>query len=321
MNNSLIYSSILHIVVICILVFGLPHYVPNTENKPYIMVVDLVSISEITNIKATLNKPKDSKNSKFKENKLLLDTKYNQEVVQKTKDPLKKNTATTTKLNEKNIEKIPSTTKETHEVTHPKNVKNTNKEQEKQNNTKPLNSQDAKQQQWNRVVMKSLENIQQKQSLSGEKSKKDKKHQINAKDKTKLNLSNEIDNIIEGETSKSFNPNLEISISSRDAIRSQLERVWNQSAFGAGYSAEEKERLKEMTVKIKISLALDGTIINVQAFQNSFIQKRNTLYQKFVDSAIRAVYTASPLRQLPPESKYEAWKEMELRFSAGGRIQ
>jgi hypothetical protein len=109
-----------------------------------------------------------------------------------------------------------------------------------------------------------------------------------------------------------FNAALGLSMSELSAIRSQLSRAWNTSAFNG---ANENP---DMEVTLILELDKKGNIVQIKPKTNENYANR-AIYRVFLDSAIRAIKSASPLRGLSPE-KYEVWHEIEVRFDASGMI-
>ena len=119
-----------------------------------------------------------------------------------------------------------------------------------------------------------------------------------------------MDDAVQGETNTDYNPDLPMSISEISAIRSQIERAWNASAFSGG-----DENLS-MKVTLRVGLDKDGNVLSVRPVSQS---GSGSTYRAFVDSAVRAVHDASPLKNLPAD-KYHSWQEIELSFDSNGMI-
>lgn len=96
-----------------------------------------------------------------------------------------------------------------------------------------------------------------------------------------------------------------LSMTELDAIRSQIASCWSIPA-GA-------KDVEQMSVVLKISIDLDGTVSNVAIAEKKSAITVNEFYQVFIDSAIRAVKKCSPLKNLNPE-RYNSWKAIELNF-------
>ncbi len=331
MNKGLVYSIALHLVLMLTLVFGLPFYHFSTPSKDYAIVIDVVPITSVTNLKASF-KQKGSKikekSEKQDEKKPLIEQKEDIAQKIKTNKINNKQDKTITEDNsieqnkqidiKENITELPikrknkNDTKKQNDIPNKKSNDRNDNNKKKAPETNKKNKKDNNKQEWNRVVMKSLEAIN---NIAKEHSKIDKKTK-NSKD-NKKNTNDDIDNIISGETNKEYHEELPISISELDAIRSHIEERWNQAYYGASYFASENK--EAMHVKVIISLTIDGIVKNVTPLLDNG-SNQNPLYPKFVDSAIRAVYNASPIKNLPPKSKYSIWSEIQLTFNSGGSI-
>lgn len=95
-----------------------------------------------------------------------------------------------------------------------------------------------------------------------------------------------------------------LSSSVSDAIRRQVEDNWNVPAGAADAG--------DLTVEIRILLSPDGEVRRVDIVDQTRLSA-DTFYRAMAESARRAVFQASPLRDLPPE-KYEAWREITFTF-------
>ena len=130
------------------------------------------------------------------------------------------------------------------------------------------------------------------------------------KEKTKNKLDKEFDDIsdaIEGDTNQVYNDSLPMSQSEKDTIRSQIEQKWNVSSFNG-----MDLRNVDLRVVLHIKLDVDGTVLDVKVVKTP--NSNSLAYRSMVESAKRAVYAASPLKNLPT-NKYNTWKEIELPFN------
>ncbi|MDE3015774.1 MAG: TonB C-terminal domain-containing protein [Pseudomonadota bacterium] len=106
--------------------------------------------------------------------------------------------------------------------------------------------------------------------------------------------------------SSQYNPQLPMSISETDAIRSQIARCWNVPA-----GARDAQNL---VVVLRIQLEPDGSVTKVElASGNESRYNSDSFFRAAADSAMRAVRECSPLKKLPPQ-KYQTWHDMELTF-------
>ena len=106
--------------------------------------------------------------------------------------------------------------------------------------------------------------------------------------------------------SESYDPTIPLSISERDNIRQQFIRCWRMPAGAYNdYS---------LSVKVRVLVNQDGSVREVGLVPNQVSRyQSDTFFRAAADSAIRAVYDCSPLKNLP-QNKYDTWKDMELNF-------
>ena len=94
-----------------------------------------------------------------------------------------------------------------------------------------------------------------------------------------------------------------LSLSVRDAIRRQVEKAWSLPVGAADAG--------DLAVEIRILLRPDGVVRRADIVDKARLS--DTFYRAMAESARRAVLQASPLRGLPPE-KYEQWREITFTF-------
>jgi outer membrane biosynthesis protein TonB len=111
--------------------------------------------------------------------------------------------------------------------------------------------------------------------------------------------------------SASHNPLEPVSMTEKDRIRAHIERFWNVPA-----GAKDADKL---VVMIKVSVLPDGTVTSADIVADPMMML-NPYYQAAADSARRAVRAASPLPI--PVDKYDQFKDFTLAFNpkfAAGR--
>lgn len=105
----------------------------------------------------------------------------------------------------------------------------------------------------------------------------------------------------------SYKPGLPLSMSEKDNIIQQIVKNWSILPRIKDY--------KDVIFSLKIKLAQSGEVTNVDVI-NKIRYKSDKFYGASVDLAIRAIYKASPFKNLPIE-KYDVlggWRELELNF-------
>lgn len=96
-----------------------------------------------------------------------------------------------------------------------------------------------------------------------------------------------------------------ISISEYQAIKQQIERVWNVPV-GA-------KNVGDIKITLYIALKPDGEVMQVKLINQQCPAGNAGVCQAAVDSAIRAVHQASPFQNLSA-TRYNAWKEFRMIF-------
>lgn len=279
MNLGMLFSVIMHCSLLLFLMYGAPDifFRKKEVQQDYAIVIDVVKVSELTNI--NVKKSAQSTSSKTekeapKSMKLAENTQavgqIEKEVVEKTPDEAE--TIKKVKPEEKKVEKKEEKKKEVQKVDN------------KKSKQKDVN--------FEKAILKSLEE---------EKHKKEKQ-------KIDKNFA-ELAESLKGETNKEFNSNLPMTISEVDAIKSQITRNWNTTAFSGADS-------KGMNVTVFIELDMDGNVLKVSPKHGN---NSSPYYNAFVESALRAIKQSSPLKELNKD-KFHSWREIEFNFDSEGMI-
>ena len=288
-TSSFACSLIVHIIFFLCFTFNLP-LIKNDNSQEQAIVIDLVTISEITNINTVAKaqeqfvhdkktvKPvtiKDLPQSKSIGSSPIIPTTQitkTQEKSQTAKAQKKKISVSKLKISEK-------------QASVPKKQES---QLEKKIELKQFNIEKNKKIP-HKLQLKPLK-VKDKKPLSEDKKILNKKFE-------------ELESLIEAESVDQFNHELQLSMTEIDSIRSQIIRSWNQIAFLG--------RDDNMSVTLLLNMDKSGNVINIQTVLEN---NSNPLYGAFVDSAIRAVKMASPIKNLPL-NKFQSWKEIEMPFS------
>lgn len=261
-TRSLSWSITLHTTLVLIAAFGLPALLPKTpEPVPLVMSVELLPISEISNVKPS-DKP-------ITEEKKAQTVKTSKPVEPTVKEQPKEQAPPEKPAPAEKAEPLPSD-------------KPKPKEEEKKKD-------DEKKKQDDFAAL--LNQLKQETKV--------------VKDKTAKDNTN-----VEKNTTKSeapYDDSLPLSISEKDAIRSQFIPCWTMPA-GAKDAGS-------LAVRVKIKLQPDGAVLEATLADD--LRGRyasDTYFRAAADSAIRAVYKCSPLKNLP-QDKYGSWKDTELTFN------
>lgn len=197
MTRGFIPSIMLHVIIGAILIYELPNLMKREIRQDYAMVVDMVDVSELTNVKVKKSARKVKKKTKAKKAPKSTNVK-------KEKAQVKKEIKVAAK--DKDLEKVPA-----------KKVKQKKPEPKKAKVVKPKPKK--KKESFEKSILKSLEEESQKR----EEAKVDKKF-------------SDLADALQGETNKEYNEYIPMSISEIDAIKSQITRNWNTASFSGAKS-------------------------------------------------------------------------------------
>ena len=203
-------------------------------------------------------------------------------------------------------------------------------EQEKKKDTGEKIKKDDKKKKEKVEAEKQKKEKQEATKKKDDKKKKDKKEQKKKKDedfdsllksledstttkkhdkKISKEVTDEMDDLLNDLNDKSdsneFDDSKPLGMDVKDSIRSQIEKNWNIPAGG--------KDIEKMRVILQISIKPDGTVTDVIASNSAAYNAGGPVLQAMYESAIRAVYKASPLEGLPQDN-YNAWRELELSF-------
>ena len=106
--------------------------------------------------------------------------------------------------------------------------------------------------------------------------------------------------------SQTYDASQPLSMSEKDAIRSQIENKWN-----APIGAKDAQNL---IVTLHIEVNPDGAVTKVDLAGGQARYNSDSFFRAAVESAKRAVMQASPLKNLPAD-KYGTWREMDMDFN------
>ena len=96
-----------------------------------------------------------------------------------------------------------------------------------------------------------------------------------------------------------------MTLSEIDAVKRQIERCWNVPA-GA-------KDAKDLIVEIRVTLNQDGSVRGEPTIVDQARMGSDNFFRAAAESARRAILLCQPFK-LPPE-KYSTWQDMDLRFN------
>jgi len=280
MNRSIIISSVLHLLLILVTAMSLPFLTKKPLDIPPIVSVELIQITEKTNIPFAPKAKKIIEKVKEKEKKLVSEQAPPKKV-KKTK------TKTVVSVDQNDIveNKAPEA------VPLPeKTVKKIETKKENKQNPDKLDEEVKQVSEFEKKEFVDLDNI----------AKLIDKAKIDSADKIKKNndITQDQDTNIE---------NTGLTLSEEDALKAQIFGCWS-IPLGLPYN-------ENLLVRIKLMLEPDGSVTKTEILDHARMNKPGQgFYKVLAESALRAVKLCQPLRV--PTTGYERWKELQLNFDA-----
>ena len=314
MSLSFLYSIFLHIFLLILLMFGFD-YSKKTLPQEETILLELIPIDSITNVKTTLSntivnleKPLQKSEKSYQNNDIDMKTNLNKDITAAIQSSIKE--ASTLQQVQKQVIKE-NTQSEDVKVENLPIKKEVKKKQLKEEKIVKSQPQKDKQIVDNHKKQKqNKEDVDEELAKSVLKSLKEGSKKVTKKQHT---LDDLMDNAIKGDTTEDYKEEGNLSMSEISLIRSQISRAWRVTAFSGG-----KDN-KQLKIAITIILERDGNIAELKVNKNKPKDVQSQIYSAFVDSVIRAVRSAAPLKNLP-EDKFDTWHEMELVFDSSGMI-
>ena len=281
MNRSLIISSGLHVALIILTALSLPFLAKKPINLPPIISVELIQITEKTNIPFAPKAKKIIEKVKEKE-KQLVSEQAPPKKIEKTK------TKTVVSIDQNN-ETIDNQTPEAVPLPE-KTVKQIKTKEEKKQNPEKV---DEEVKQVSEFEKKELFDPNSIAALI------DKSKQDTAEIKTQKNL-------VSQDQEKNIE-NSSLSLSEEDALKAQIFGCWS-IPLGLPYD-------ENLLVRIKLKLKPDGSVLDSEILDHARMNKPGQgFYKVLAESALRAIKLCQPLRV--PSTGYERWKDLQLNFDA-----
>ena len=280
MNRNIIISSTAHIIFVMITAMSLPFLAKKPIDLPPIVSVELIQITDKTNIpyapkaKTIIEKVKEKekklvseqappKKVKKTKTKTVVSVDQNEEIDKKTPDAIP--------LPEKTVKKIET------------------KKENKQNPDK-LDKKVKQVSEFEKKEFVDLDNI----AKLIDKAKEDSAEAI----KRNNDITQDQDRNIE---------NTKLTLSEEDALKAQIFGCWS-IPLGLPYN-------EDLLVRIKLMLEPDGSVTKTEILDHARMNKPGQgFYKVLAESALRAVKLCQPLRV--PATGYERWKELQLNFDA-----
>ena len=322
-NSGILFSVLFHLIILLSAV-GLPNFFPSKDiYVPNIIPIEILNVSETTNIEKSDKDEKDVSNKIQKKIKFnssnntevqkKLDISENTQPIMEDKPEINVEQKNTPIIKEKKIEKI----KQKDNVS-PKTKIETIKTDEIKPKLKPELKKIEPTNETSDLDLTSKNKIESKVSKKEVPAKPKSKPQEDFSIASMLkDLRNEKSNNINNEDAETKdtkqngqdkkNENMILSISEVDLLRQQLSSCWNAPA-GAVINIGDK-----VTISAKVQQ-------NMKVFENSVrivdtnISKSNPFYGPITDSAMRTLLNpeCTPLKL--PKDKYNLWKNLTITF-------
>jgi len=279
-SSSLVISSALHISLVVLTALSLPFLSKKPIDLPPIVSVELIQITEETNIPFAPKAKKIIEKVKEKEKKLVSEQAPPKKVKKaKTKTVVseKKNKM----IEKQNPEAVPLPEKE---------VKKIKTKEEKKQNPEKVDNEVKQVSEFEKKDLFDPNNI----AALIDKSKEETAEIV------KTNNDVTQDQVRNIENSK-------LTLSEEDALKAQIFGCWS-IPLGLPYD-------ENLLVRIKLKLKPDGSVTKTEILDHARMNKPGQgFYKVLAESALRAVRLCQPLRV--PASGYERWKELQLNFDA-----
>jgi hypothetical protein len=280
-NRSIIISSVLHSVLIFITAMSLPFLAKKPLNIPPIISVELIQITEKTNIPFAPKAKKIIEKVKEKEKKLVSEQAPPKKI-KKTK------TKTVVSLDQKN-EKIENQNPEAIPLPE-KTVKKIETKKEKKQNPNKVDDEVKQVSEFEKKDLFDPNNI----AALIDKSKIDSADVVKKTDEITQDQDKNI-------------KNTGLTLSEEDALKAQIFGCWS-IPLGLPYN-------ENLLVRIKLKLEPDGSVVKTEILDHARMNKPGQgFYKVLAESALRAVKLCQPLRV--PSTGYERWKDLQLNFDA-----
>jgi len=280
-NRNIFISFGLHIFLVIITAMSLPFLAKKPIDLPPIISVELIQISDKTNIPFAPKAKKIIEKVKEKEKKLISE--------QAPPKKIKKTKTKTVVSLDKKLEKIDNQKPESLPLPEKTVKKIETKKETKQNPEKVV------------TEVKQVSEFEKKDIFDPsdiaaliDKSKTESAETNKKLDKITQDQDKEMD----------FGG---LTLSEEDALKAQIFGCWS-IPLGLPFN-------EDLLVRIKLQLEPDGSIIKTEILDHARMNKPGQgFYKVLAESALRAIKLCQPLRV--PSTGYERWKDMQLNFDA-----
>ena len=281
MNRNVVISFGLHTLLVIITAMSLPFLAKKPIDLPPIISVELIQITDKTNIPFAPKAKKIIEKVKEKEKKLVSEQAPPKKV-KKTK------TKTVVSLDKK-LEKIDKQKPESIPLPE-KTVKKIETKKEIKQNPEKVTAE-----------VKQISEFEKKELF-------DSNNIAALIDKSKVEsaeTNKKLDKVTQNQD-KDMNFG-RLTLSEEDALKAQIFGCWS-IPLGLPFN-------EDLLVRIKLQLKPDGSIIKTEILDHARMNRPGqAFYKVLAESALRAIKLCQPLRV--PSTGYERWKNMQLNFDA-----
>ena len=281
MNRNIFISFGLHIFLVIITAMSLPFLAKKPIDLPPIISVELIQISDKTNIPFAPKAKKIIEKVKEKEKKLISE--------QAPPKKIKKTKTKTVVSLDKKLEKIDNQKPESLPLPEKTVKKIETKKETKQNPEKVV------------TEVKQVSEFEKKDIFDPS----DIAALIDKSKTESAETNKKIDKITQDQDKEMDFGGL--TLSEEDALKAQIFGCWS-IPLGLPFN-------EDLLVRIKLQLEPDGSIIKTEILDHARMNKPGQgFYKVLAESALRAIKLCQPLRV--PSTGYERWKDMQLNFDA-----
>ena len=317
MYKSLFISSIFHTAIVVLSIFTLPFIAKQPLDIPPLVSVELIQISDKTNIpfapkaKKIIEKVKKDKEKLVSEQAPPKKIKKNEKkeiTPEKNKENITELTSKKTPTPETKKEIVKKEKLDAIPLPDKNNEKLSVEEEKKQKPSKDL-TEDENLKEIIKPKKPKIDDTKVKQASEFEKKELFDPNNIAALiDKSKEDIGET--NKIMDKISQSQDDTMDISsltLSEEDALKAQIFGCWS-IPLGLPYN-------ENLLVRIKLKLKPDGTLIKSEILDHARMNMPGQgFYKVLAESALRAIQLCQPLKV--PTSGYERWKNLQLNFDA-----
>ncbi|MEQ1790642.1 MAG: hypothetical protein ABL857_09395 [Rickettsiales bacterium] len=283
-KKGIFYSVAFHLLFILLMIFGLPKFLKNEPPvEPIAITLEIVDISEITNMQTSRSQP----------------TKKPEPKPKPTPPTPPEPVTPTPPSPEPEPEPVAPTPTPAPPIPVPPKPPEINKEKEKEI-AKEKAKNEAKEKAKEKAKKEAKEKEQKRKKAEADKLDDILKDLKRPEEETPSTTPMAISN-------SKYDPNMRMSISEIGLIQGQISKCWSPPA-GA-------KDAQDLDVFIEAEYNADGSYIDARLSDKSRSRyNSDQFFRAAADSALRAVRMCNKLKNLNPE-KYNAWKSMELHFN------